>query len=172
MKSYYKSSFPAFTLLELMITMLITSLIVTFSYGVYMKFAGLLNQETETEDLRQEMRLLELEIFRITQSCTTITREGDQLFFNFSNGYCCLDFSDTTMTILNNETALDEDYTSDEPGESTRDFPIEGWSAEYLNNRTQHIERFQIMFRIHLETYTLTFHKIYPKQFLYSLNQP
>jgi competence protein ComGF len=172
MKSYYKSSLPAFTLLEIMIAMLITSLIISFSYSVYMKFAHILYQESEQEDLMLEMRLLEREIFRITQSCTTITREEDQLYFNFLNGYSCLEFSDTTMTILNNEAYHEKEYLTDESGVSTKAFPIEGWSAEYLNNRTQHIDRFQIRCRVRFETYTLTFNKIYPKQFLYSLNQP
>jgi len=160
-----KTSYRAFTLWDLMIAMLITSLIVSLSYGVYWKFTRVLNEDIDLSDQMQKMRLLERELFQLTQSCLTITQEGDQLFFNNFEEYSYLQFSDSTMMLEN------LDYLSDFTDESYREFPIEEWSAEYLNDESDHIKSFQIRYKVDLQIYTLTFKKSYTRLFLYSMQE-
>lgn len=154
----FKPTYPAFTLWELMIAMLITTLIVSLSYGVYWKFTQLLDQDMKHSELMQDLRLLEREIYRLTQSSQTITQEGDQLVFEFVNGYSILEFTDSTLII---------EY----PNELIKEFPIEKWTSEYLNDQTEHIRSFQISCRVNLQIYTLTFKKSYPQSFLYSMQE-
>ncbi|MCD4711423.1 MAG: hypothetical protein K8R52_11310 [Bacteroidales bacterium] len=167
----YKTVYPAFTLWELMIAMLITSLIVALSYGIYWKFTEVLNQEVEQAELMHELRLLERDLYRLTQSCKSIIREGDQLVFKLSGSYSYLEFSDSTLTIVNDEIFTDREYPSEYSAEYTREIPIEGWTSEYLDGQSEHVSSFQIKCRADLQMYTLTFNKIYPNLFLYSMTE-
>ena len=101
----YKSKYAAFTLWEMLIAMLITSLIVSLSYGAYWKFNDSLNKDVDQSDRLQEITLLERDLYRITQSSRSIEREGDLLIFDLPVGSAYLEFSDSTLT-LENEEAL------------------------------------------------------------------
>ena len=158
MALHYKSKTLAFTLWELMIAMLITSLIVSLSYGVYRKSTKVLDQDIKHSEFMHEIRMLERDLYRLTLSSITVTQEGEDLYFNFIDGYSFLEFSDSTMTIFMDELSIG------------REFPIEGWSAEYLNDRSEHIRSFKINCKVNLQRYTFSFTKIYPKLFLYSMN--
>ncbi len=151
--------YPAFTLWELMIAMLIASLIVSLSYSVYWKFTQILTHESEQAELMHELRMLERDLYQLTESCTAITQMGDQLIFDHPESNRSLEFSDSILTI---------DYSD----ESTKEFPIAGWSTEFLNDQTEHISHFQIRCKASFQTYILTFHKVYPLLFLYSMKEP
>lgn len=156
MKLNSRTSIPAFTLGELVIAMLITSLLVSLSYGAYLKFTQLMQSEGDEADRMQELRLLERELFRMTQSCYEIILEGDQLYFNYPETYSSLEFSDTTMTIVFED-------------ETERIVPIVGWSVRYLTEKSEHIKSFQISCKAGIQPYTLVFRKSYSNLFLYSL---
>lgn len=99
MKSFSRYNVPASTLWELMIAMLITSLIVALSYGAYWKFTSILHKESaEAEDMHR-LRLLERELFQLTQECEQITMEDDALIFDFPQLETHLKFSDSTMIL-------------------------------------------------------------------------
>jgi hypothetical protein len=129
-------------------------------------------------DQMHEMRLLERELFQQSQSCLTITLEGDQLYFNYLEEYRVLQFSDSIM-LIENQGEYPGDYASDYAvdyageyyGESLREIPIEGWSVDYLNDKSDHIKSFQIRYKVDLQIYTLTFKKSYPRLFLYSMQE-
>jgi hypothetical protein len=112
------------------------------------------------------MRLLERELFLLSQSCKTIMMEGDQLVFNNFDEYSALQFTDSTMLIENQD-----EYPGKYYGESLREVLIEGWSVEYLNDISDHIKSFQILYEVDLQIYTLTFKKTYPRLFLYSMQE-
>jgi Tfp pilus assembly protein PilE len=172
MKSSCRTNIPAFTLWELMIAMLITSLIVALSYRAYWRFTMILKQESiQTEQLHR-LRLLERDLYKLTQECNTITREGDVLLFNFPDESCYLEFSDSTMTLVKEGINNEPEFNWDNQQTEDKGIPIEAWSSGYLNQHTDHIDRFQIRYRAGLQVYNLSFKKTYTNLFLYTMNKP
>jgi len=172
MKSCYKSNVPAFTLWELMIAMLITSLIVALSYGAYWKFTMILKQESAHAELMHGIRLLERELYQLTQGCNTITREGEVLVFEFPDNIYYLEFSDSTMLLVQEGNSDDCKFTLNNQYSENQEFPVEAWTSGYLNQHSEHIDRFQIKCRADQQVYNLSFKKTYTNRFLYSLKQP
>jgi len=161
MISGYKSDclkLKAFTLWELMIAMLITSLLVALSYGVYWRFTSVLNEEATQSEHMHQLRILERDLYRLTQICTDITREGDELVFSFPDEYTYLIFGDSTLII---------EY----PDETQKEIGIENWSASYLTKDSDYINHFQVRCMVGSGIFTLDFKKAYPQLFLYSLSK-
>lgn len=172
MKLVCRSTVPAFTLWELMIAMLITSLIVALSYGAYWKFSSALQQESDQAEQLHDLRLLERDLFRLSQECTAITREGDVLVFNFPEKLCYLEFSDSTLVLVTEGSGEGYEFALDNRPEEEKVYPIDAWNASYLNKHTKHIDRFRIRYQAGRQVYPLSFRKTYSNSFLYSLNQP
>ncbi len=153
-----KHTYKAFTLWEVMIAMVITSLIVTLSYGAYHRFTNLLTKDQESMNDLHEMMFLERDLYQLTDSCLSIEMVDDMLFFNLKDTYSFIEFSDSTMNI------------SADSWKEEREYPIDEWSVKYMDDKSDYIKSFQISCVINHLTYDLTFGKTYPRSFLYSMN--
>lgn len=153
----YKRTYKAFTLWEVMIAMVITSLIVTLSYGAYGRFAKLLKEDQENLDDMHEMVFLERDLFRLTNSCESIEMIDDILYFNKKDTYSFIEFMDSTMIL-----------TEDNWGKE-REYQIADWSVKYLDDHSDYIKSFQIRYDFNHHHYNFCLKKIYTRSVLYSM---
>ena len=136
--------------------MVLTSLIVTFSYGSYRKFVMVIQKDQKALTNLNDMLLLERELFRLVESSESMELEGSTLYFNFPESYSFIEFSDSSF-IINVDNQKEE-----------REFPLIKWSASYLNENTQFVGSFEILCHYEGKSYSFSLKKTYPKTFVYS----
>ena len=136
--------------------MVLTSLIVTFSYGAYQKIVAVIEKDQQALTNLNDMLILEREIFRLVESSESLELEGSTLYFNFPESYSFMEFTDSSF-IINVDNQKEE-----------REFPLIEWSAGYLNENTQVISSFVILCQYKGKSYSFSLKKTYPKTFLHS----
>ena len=84
----FKKTYNEYTLLEMMISLLITSLFVTMYYGDYRTFTGVLKKDQHMLNELSDIMLLERDLHRLTDSCMSImaTRVHDAGFLAVVDG--------------------------------------------------------------------------------------
>jgi hypothetical protein len=159
MASRYERKSPAFTLWETLVGIVITSLIVTFSYGAYRILARLPDSDrNEMEDLH-EMMLVERELFRSVQSCRSMELIDNTIYFNQSGHL-------TGMVFLDNSMVLIKD--TGDPGDDM-EYPVNEWTVSYLAEDSDYISFFAFNYVLERNAFRLSFSKSYPRGFLYSI---
>jgi type II secretory pathway component PulJ len=150
-----RKSYPAFTLWEVIIAMLITSVVVTLSYGAYRQFTGMLEQDSRQMDELLLLSNLEKEIHWLVSASERMEVFDDEIFLFGDQGEASLVFEDGIMDVF-----LD--------GESVSQVTVQDWSVEYLDDHSDLIRSFRIICNMGSGSLTLSFRKTYMKKFLYS----
>ena len=156
MVSNYNLKWMAFTLWEVLISIVVTSLIVTFSYSSYMMFTRILSEDQQRLNDLTEMVFLERELYKMMESSETVEANSNVLFFEFPDSLSFIEFTDSTFVISSDKTDLEHEY------------PLSGWSITFLNNETDHVSYIEIGCNYKGMDYTFALKKKYPKKFLYS----
>ncbi len=136
--------------------MVLTSLIIAFSYGAYQKMVVVIGKDQQALSKLNDMVFLERELFRLVESSESMELEGNTIYFNFPELYSFLEFSDSSFIV----------YLDNQREE--KEFPLMDWSADYLNESTQFIRSLEILCQYEGKSYSFSLKKIYPKTFLYS----
>lgn len=156
MVSNYNLKWKAFTLWEVLISIVITSLIVTLSYGSYMMFTRTLSEDQQRLNDLNEMVFLERELYKMMESSETVEANGNVLCFKFPGSLSFIEFADSTFMISSDETDLEHEY------------PLSSWSITYLSDETDYVTCIEIGCEYKGIDYTFSLKKKYSKKFLYS----
>lgn len=146
-------SYKAFTLWEAIIVMIITSTIVTLSYGSYREFSNLLLADEKSMVELNEAVFLEREILEMVETCKSVELLGDAIFFNGIQEGAGLEILDSTLVIYGMR------------GNEEREILMLDWNAEYLDEQSDFISSFCFDLRFDKQTYHLSFVKHYSKSF-------
>lgn len=152
----YRKKYQAFTIWEVLIAIVLTSLIVTFSYGSYRTFVVLIQKDQKALTNLNDMVILERELFRLVESSESMELEGRILYFNFPESYSFIEFADSLFIV-----------SIDKMNEE-REYDLIEWSAGYLNENTLFVGSFEILCQYEGESYSFSLKKTYPKTFVYS----
>lgn len=156
----HKISCKAFTLWEVLITLILTSLLVSLSYGTYHTFSVILQKDADESEALYDMLYLEKEIKAWTENCKWIELEDDYLVFEYGEWDQVLEFSDSVLILYNEK--LDQE----------KQFPQYAWSVDFLNEQGLFVKSFQIHSVYGNQDFHFTFQKNYNKLFLYKNATP
>ncbi len=146
-------SYKAFTLWEAIIVMIITSTIVTLSYGSYREFSNLLRADEKSMVELNEAVFLEREILEMLETCKSVEHLGDVIFFNGIQEGSSLEILDSALVIYGMR------------GNEEREIWMLDWNAEYLDEQSDFVSSFWFDLRLDEQTYHLSFVKHYSKSF-------
>lgn len=146
-------SYRAFTLWETIIAIIITSTIVSLSYGSYRLISDMLFADEKNLDEMHESLLLERELMVLLESCQSMELLGDVIWFNGLPEEISLEFLDSTMLIYG--LRPDEEL----------EIGMLSWSVEHLNEDSDFLRSFHLDYRMERQAYHLSFIKHYPKRF-------
>lgn len=159
MELNFKNRYKAFTLWEMMIALLITSLIVTLSYGTYRTFTDVLKDDEEMLDGLYEMMILDRDLYRLADSCVSMVLMEDVLYFNHRDSYSYIEFGDSIL-IWGEGDGVDE-----------RIYQLTDWSVEFLDEQSNYIKAVQLNIVYGKLTCNFSLKKIYPRTMLYSMTK-
>lgn len=151
------NSYRAFTLWEVIIAMIITSTIVTLSYGSYRLIADLLYDDGKILEEMHESLYLERDLLLMVESCQSMELLGNVIWFNGLSEDISLEFLDSTMLIYGINP--DED----------QEIRMLSWSVEHLNENSDFLKSFHLDCSMGRQVYHLSFMKHYPKLFQFNL---
>jgi len=150
-----RKSHPAFTLWEMLIAMLITSVVITLSYGAYRQFTGMIEQDNNRMEEILYLLNLEKEIQWLVSSAERMEVFDDEILLNGDQGEATLLFSDGLLDIFHDGKSVDQ-------------IAVQDWAVEYLDDHSDLIRSFRIICNAGNGSFTLTFRKTYMKNDLYS----
>lgn len=139
----------------MMIAILITSLIVSLSYGSYRRFTDVLKDDSERLKGLNEMMMLERDLFRLVDSSLSIEIEEDILYFNQMDSYSMMEFGDSLMALITDEEVKITHKLAD-------------WSVTYLSDQSQYVKGIRLRIIYKHFPYDIQLMKVYSRSFLYS----
>lgn len=155
MKSGLKSTYRAFTLWEVLITLILTSILVSLSYGTYHTFSHILQRDSEQANGRYEMLELERNLHRWTTNCESIYMEDECLVFESGEHEKLLEFSDSLVTLFHDGESEELSYI------------LRAWEIDFLDAQSSLVTSFRIRCSNRDQDYRFSLRKQYDKLFLY-----
>lgn len=155
MISDYRKTIPAFTLWEVIIAMIITTILVTLSYGAYRQFTGMIEQDNRNMEEILHLSELEKDLQWLVSSAEKMEIFGDEIVLDGAHVEASLLFSDGLMEVYHD-------------GELVTQLAVQDWSVEFLDDHSELIHSFSIICSAGQASYTLLFTKTYSRKYLYS----
>lgn len=151
-------AYRAFTLWELIVVMVITTTIVSLSYGSYRGFTNILQADEHSMQELNKALNLERILGEMVECSKAMELTGNVIWFDgFSDG-SALEFLDSTLVVY---------------GESEEDdlsFGLVDWEVDYLDGHSDYISSFSIDIKMEKHDYRLVFRKHYSKRFLLGMS--
>lgn len=143
---------PAFTLWEVIFTLVITTMIVSLSYGGYHRMTNMIENDVSQSDTLYSILQLERELTSLVERSISMDLVDDEII---------LRGTDNSLVFFEEYLELWEDDIL------TRTFTLEDWMPEYLDDSTDLISRLDLTLPGGRQLFTIVLHKSYPVKLLY-----
>jgi len=141
----------------MIISLVITSILVTLSYGIYLKSSRLIQDDEAILTQLSDIISLEKDLLKLTEDSQNIRISENTIFFESKNNFASLAFTDSTLGLQENEGP-------------DKTFNCSSWDVTYLNDQSNYIKSLEIVIPVSGFPNALHFNKSYSKSFLYNIS--
>jgi prepilin-type N-terminal cleavage/methylation domain-containing protein len=148
----------AFTLIELMVAMLISSVVIGIAMGIYVNLQKYALKSTEKDHFYKELLFFESSFRRDIENCCTIQAKSQELFIQNSSQLIIYDFS--------------QEYILREWPDKIDTFhiPVTGFDLEYLDSEQAYINEIQLEFSFGGDAIPYYISKTYSRDLLHAID--
>ena len=149
----------AFTIWELLVSMLLVSLLVTFTYTMFIQGQKLIHHDQKAQEQLDQFIQLNKKIYDIVNNSEIIECNQNQiLFFEGDTLVELISVLDRAISFSNRDFFLDESY------------PIDGINLTYLKNSINIVNKIEINVKGMNGNFFISISKVYSKEMLIKLN--